>query len=139
MSASNSSYTVGPGRPPLHTRFQKGRSGNPSGKPGPAKLARQRFQRALCAALEGETADLKHACPRRGLEALAQRLALDALGGHMGATRIVLAELDKESACGDANQAAEENEAEQANAEASTDEPPPVPDYALWVKAHGKE
>jgi Family of unknown function (DUF5681) len=23
---------VGPGRPPLHTRFQKGQSGNPSGR-----------------------------------------------------------------------------------------------------------
>jgi hypothetical protein len=34
MSAGDSNYTVGRGRPPLHTRFQKGQSGNPSGKPG---------------------------------------------------------------------------------------------------------
>ena len=25
-------YKVGPGKPPLHTRFQKGRSGNPRGR-----------------------------------------------------------------------------------------------------------
>ncbi len=50
---ANSTYTVGKGRPPMHTRFKKGQSGNPSGKPGPAKLAKQRFQRALFVALEG--------------------------------------------------------------------------------------
>ena len=32
MSAEDGSYMVGPGRPPLHTRFQKGQSGNPSGR-----------------------------------------------------------------------------------------------------------
>ena len=30
-------FTVGKGRPPLHTRFQKGRSGNPGGRPRGAK------------------------------------------------------------------------------------------------------
>lgn len=135
VSASNSSYKVGPGRPPLHTRFQKGQSGNPSGKPGPAKLARQRFQRALFAALDGETAVLKSASPRSGLEALARRLALDAVGGDMGAARIILAEIDREIAQGDAE---EGKKAERATAKARADEPPPVPDYALWVKMHGK-
>jgi predicted phage terminase large subunit-like protein len=28
-----SPYAVGPGRPPLHTRFKKGQSGNPQGRP----------------------------------------------------------------------------------------------------------
>src|SRR5437870_12780644 len=32
MADSQSGYQVGPGRPPLHTRFQKGQSGNPSGR-----------------------------------------------------------------------------------------------------------
>ncbi len=32
MSDSESDYKVGPGRPPLHTRFKKGQSGNPRGR-----------------------------------------------------------------------------------------------------------
>jgi hypothetical protein len=32
MPASESGYKVGPGRPPLHTRFKKGQSGNPGGR-----------------------------------------------------------------------------------------------------------
>jgi hypothetical protein len=35
MNPADSNYTIGRGKPPLHTRFQKGQSGNPSGKPGP--------------------------------------------------------------------------------------------------------
>src|SRR6266481_9289577 len=32
MADSESGYQVGPGRPPLHTRFKKGQSGNPGGR-----------------------------------------------------------------------------------------------------------
>ena len=32
MPDSESDYKVGPGRPPLHTRFKKGQSGNPGGR-----------------------------------------------------------------------------------------------------------
>ena len=32
MADSDSDYKVGPGRPPLHTRFRKGQSGNPGGR-----------------------------------------------------------------------------------------------------------
>ena len=32
MADSKSGYKVGPGRPPLHTRFKKGQSGNPGGR-----------------------------------------------------------------------------------------------------------
>jgi len=42
MAEDEQDYKVGPGRPPLHTRFKKGRSGNPGGrrkKPLPALLA----------------------------------------------------------------------------------------------------
>ena len=42
MGDSESDYKVGPGRPPLHTRFKKGQSGNPGGRSAkslPALLA----------------------------------------------------------------------------------------------------
>ena len=42
MADSESGYKVGPGRPPLHTRFKKGQSGNPGGRSAkslPALLA----------------------------------------------------------------------------------------------------
>ena len=42
MADSESGYKVGPGRPPLHTRFKKGQSGNPGGRQAkslPALLA----------------------------------------------------------------------------------------------------
>src|SRR6202048_5380642 len=42
MADSASDYQVGPGRPPLHTRFKKGQSGNPGGRSAkslPALLA----------------------------------------------------------------------------------------------------
>jgi Family of unknown function (DUF5681) len=32
MAEDENDYKVGPGRPPLHTRFRKGRSGNPGGR-----------------------------------------------------------------------------------------------------------
>jgi hypothetical protein len=32
MADSESGYRVGPGRPPLHTRFRKGQSGNPGSR-----------------------------------------------------------------------------------------------------------
>src|SRR5438874_10655587 len=32
MPDNDSDYQVGPGRPPLHTRFKKGQSGNPGGR-----------------------------------------------------------------------------------------------------------
>jgi hypothetical protein len=33
MAESKRDYKVGRGRPPLHTRFKKGWSGNPGGRP----------------------------------------------------------------------------------------------------------
>jgi hypothetical protein len=38
MADGESDYKVGPGRPPLHTRFKKGQSGNPRGR-SPKNLA----------------------------------------------------------------------------------------------------
>jgi len=42
MAEDEYDYKVGPGRPPLHTRFKKGQSGNPDGR-------RKKNMRALLA------------------------------------------------------------------------------------------
>jgi hypothetical protein len=38
MAESNSGNKVGPGRPPPHTRFKEGPSGNPGGRPRPSAI-----------------------------------------------------------------------------------------------------
>ena len=108
MTQSSTTYAVGRGKPPLHTRFKKGQSGNPSGKPGPAKLAKQRFQRALYAALEGTEAELENAGTGTVLAGVARRLVLAAVSGRVPAIRLLLSLLDAE--CG---KDAEDEAAEQ--------------------------
>jgi hypothetical protein len=44
---ANANYKVGYGRPPVHTRFKPGRSGNPSGRPAGRPSARAMVERAL--------------------------------------------------------------------------------------------
>jgi hypothetical protein len=38
---------VGPGNPPVHTRFQKGQSGNPAGRPAGGRRLSARFKTLL--------------------------------------------------------------------------------------------
>ncbi|HEY3778589.1 MAG TPA: DUF5681 domain-containing protein [Rhizomicrobium sp.] len=88
-------YVVGRGKPPLHTRFRKGQSGNPSGKPGPAKLLRAKFQRALFDALEKPAGELASMRPDNVIGAVAQQLAMGAVEGRPAAQRLLLSLLDK--------------------------------------------
>ena|GEM_PF-4139498 len=152
VSTGDSHYTIGRGKPPVHTRFQKGQSGNPSGKPGPAKIARQRFQRALYAALDAETGALKDARPQGNLDSMVRKLTLAAAGGDRLAMKFILSELDREIAreepASDPGEARPEGqtpsggdlagEAAEGCAQRDPDEPEPMPDHARWVKAHGK-
>ena len=115
MSGSASTYAVGYGRPPLHTRFQKGQSGNPSGKPGPAKLAKQRFERALFAALEGSEAEVQQSQPDKLVAAVAKRIALDAAAGRIASVKLLLSLLDAGCREADAEEAAA-RQAEEAEA-----------------------
>lgn len=86
-----SEYRVGPGRPPLNTRFVKGKSGNPSGKPGPSKTAQAKLGRAVEGAMAMDSDMLREAVPKNALEEIAFGLVLDAAAGDRAALRTLLA------------------------------------------------
>jgi len=92
---SETPYGVGYGRPPLHTRFQKGQSGNPGGKPKPKTPARQTFDGAIEEALNADKQVLDDARPRNVIEAFVRRVALDAVKGQASAQRLLLSFLDR--------------------------------------------
>lgn len=84
---------IGYGKPPEHSRFRPGRSGNPKGRP----KGRRSFKTILAAAMH-ETVTIRTAKgPRKitKLEALVQKTINDALTGDVKSTRIMLAMLDK--------------------------------------------
>jgi len=94
MTLANPTYAVGYGKPPVHTRFRKGQSGNPTGKAGPAKLLKARFHRALVEALENEMVDVALSEPQSVIAAIAKQLTLDAVAGRPAAQRLLLSLLD---------------------------------------------
>jgi hypothetical protein len=49
---------VGYRKPPAEKRFQKGKSGNPGGRPGPRRMLEKRFQKALEEALLSDPEEL---------------------------------------------------------------------------------
>lgn len=93
---SEPTYPVGHCRPPEHTRFRKGQSGNPGGKPGPKKILKRAFDAALGDALHADKQDVKDARSRKLIEALARKVALDALDGRASAQRLVLGVLERD-------------------------------------------
>jgi hypothetical protein len=80
--------------------------------PGPAKLAKLRFHRALYAALEGSVEEIEGGKGENVIAAIAQRAVLDAVAGKASARRLVLGLLDAECERAD-------NEAADAGAEAN--------------------
>ncbi|HEY2446500.1 MAG TPA: DUF5681 domain-containing protein [Rhizomicrobium sp.] len=88
-------YAVGYGKPPVHTRFQKGQSGNPSGRPGPKAMARRRFAQRLEAALFESTETVTEAPCRTSFASLARGMVLDGLRGKTSTIRLVFDLLDE--------------------------------------------
>ena len=81
-------YEVGYGRPPLHTRFQPGRSGNPTGrKPSKANLATV-LERALAASVI--VTENGRRTSRSKLEVAVTQAVNKAAGGDLKALDIVL-------------------------------------------------
>ena len=84
-------YVVGYGKPPVHSRFQKGRSGNPKGRP----RGRRTMSTLLSAALNGwvtvvENGRRKEITKR---EAIVTQLVNKSASADLKATQIVLAML----------------------------------------------
>ena len=85
-------YQVGYGKPPVATRFQKGVSGNPKGRP----KGRRNTAAVLLAAMY-ETIVVTEAGRRRRItkiEAVAKQLANKAAGGDRHAMRLALELMD---------------------------------------------
>lgn len=95
MSKQDPDYEVGYGKPPKHSRFKKGRSGNPKGRPKGAKgvgaSIMRELERKVTIREGGQEVTISKA------EALAKRFMHKALGGDMGALRLLL-QFDAEQA-----------------------------------------
>jgi hypothetical protein len=87
MAGSNDDGPVGYKRPPRHTQFQKGRSGNPRGRPrgsGVQSALEKLLSRTVTATIDGE----RRKVPLT--EALVLQLAQRALAGDIPASREIL-------------------------------------------------
>jgi hypothetical protein len=83
------SNSVGYKRPPDHTRFQPGRSGNPAGRPKRQPTFRNTLLTELAAAMPGS--DPEHA--RSKLQALVRTLVDAAIAGNARAQSVVVGAL----------------------------------------------
>lgn len=112
--SGGSDYEVGYKHPPLHTRFQPGRSGNPKGRPKGSKNLRLDLEEELNERVrikEGERT--KRVSKQR---AIVKTLVRNTLQGNARAMKILIDLVYRESVPGDPNAleadilAAEENE-----------------------------
>lgn len=90
-------YAVGRGKPPVDNQFKKGQSGNPGGKPGPAKTFQQRFRIAFDEALKMTYEDLASSGAETVLDEVAKEIVLNAARGQSQAVKTLLALTDKYS------------------------------------------
>ena len=88
MNTRSSEYQVGYGKPPQHTQFRKGRSGNPKGRPkgseSLARVARRILNEKIPVRENGERRTITK------LEAILKQLANKGISGDLRAIREVL-------------------------------------------------
>ena len=105
-------YVVGYGKPPVHTRFQKGRSGNPKGRPRGKKNMSTLLSAALDAAIIVVENGRRKKISKR--EAIITQLVNKSASADLKATQIVLAMLqDVEARADDSSDSAAFTEADQ--------------------------
>jgi hypothetical protein len=105
-------YEVGYGKPPLHTRFQKGRSGNPKGRP----RGRKNLSTLLSNALNGSVIVAQNGRRKKitKREAIVTQLVNKSASADLKATQMVLALLrDLEAQADDSADPAAFTEADQ--------------------------
>lgn len=88
MSKQDPDYEVGYGKPPKHSQFKKGRSGNPKGRPKGAKgvvaSIKREMERKVTIREGGQKVTISKA------EAVAKRILAKALSGDAGALKLLL-------------------------------------------------
>jgi len=80
-------HPVGYGRPPVHTRFRKGQSGNPRGRRTRGRTMPEAIRRALHSKVPVTENGEHKKVPR--IEVLARQLANKAAGGDVAAIRLI--------------------------------------------------
>jgi hypothetical protein len=81
-------YEVGYGRPPAHTRFRKGQSGNPAGRRPREKTMPEALRKALSGKVVVTENGARRKVPR--IEVAARQLANKAAAGDLGAIRLIV-------------------------------------------------
>jgi hypothetical protein len=88
-------YAVGNGKPPLHTQFKKGQSGNPRGRPKrPRRSFEQEFNETLKLALRMKYARLATSDTNNCLSKLVQKLVTKAADGDLRAMGHLLSRME---------------------------------------------
>ena len=80
MTNDGDNYEVGYRRPPKHTRFKKGQSGNPKGRPKKSKNLETLVQQELDTGITVKEGGREKRVTKR--EAIAMRVVNGALAGH---------------------------------------------------------
>ena len=81
-------YEVGYGKPPEHTRFKKGHSGHPAGRPKGTPNLRSAIRRAAEEKVKVHIGD--RTLTMHSIEAMAYKLVQKALGGDIKAVKAVI-------------------------------------------------
>lgn len=89
MSDEGEAYRVGRGRPPLHTRFAAGKSGNPRGRPRGRKSIEKMLNELLDHKVSIGVGDRRRSVTR--LEAILMQQVQSALKGDRKAVEFLLA------------------------------------------------